>query len=113
MTNNNVAYTEKILGAAIDMFVKCGIEEKAYDQALTQLSGPTPVGFDAAFADRRGDVLALQGKKPEAVAEYQRAYKAFDERVEYRRLVEVKLNALGAQVPQQVAVSTAQSGGVQ
>ena len=89
------------------------IEEKAYDQALTQLSGPTPVGFDAAFADRRGDVLALQGKKPEAVAEYQRAYKAFDERVEYRRLVEVKLNALGAQVPQQVAVSTAQSGGVQ
>ncbi len=89
------------------------IDEKAYDEAMKQLSGAVPAGFDAAFADRKGDVLALQGKKAEAIAEYERAYKAFEERVDYRRLVEVKLNALGASVPQQsVAVATS-SGGVQ
>jgi predicted negative regulator of RcsB-dependent stress response len=89
------------------------IDEKAYDEAMKQLSGSVPAGFDAAFADRKGDVLALQGKKAEATAEYQRAYKAFEDRVDYRRLVEVKLNALGASVPQQsVAVATS-SGGVQ
>jgi predicted negative regulator of RcsB-dependent stress response len=37
----------------------------------------------------------LQGKKSEAVAEYRKAYKTFEERTEYRRLVEVKLNSLG------------------
>ncbi len=89
------------------------IDEKAYDEAMKQLSGSVPAGFEAAFADRKGDVLALQGKKAEAVAEYQAAYKGFDERVDYRRLVEVKLNALGGAVPQQsVAVATS-SGGVQ
>lgn len=89
------------------------IDEKAYDEAMKQLSGSVPAGFDAAFADRKGDVLALQGKKADATAEYQRAYKAFEDRVDYRRLVEVKLNALGASVPQQsVAVATS-SGGVQ
>lgn len=89
------------------------IDEKAYDEAMKQLSGSVPAGFDAAFADRKGDVLALQGKKADATAEYQRAYKAFEDRADYRRLVEVKLNALGASVPQQsVAVATS-SGGVQ
>lgn len=89
------------------------IEERAYDDALKHLSGSTPAGFEAVFADRRGDVLALQNKQAEAVAEYQRAYKAFDDRVDYRRLVEVKINGLGAQVPQQVAASTLRTGGAQ
>lgn len=86
------------------------MEQKAYDDALAQLAGGFPQEFEAAVADRKGDILALQGKKPEAIAEYNRAYKAFDERVEYRRLVEVKLNALGVQ-PQLVA-SAAQPGAV-
>jgi predicted negative regulator of RcsB-dependent stress response len=39
-----------------------------------------------------------QGKKLESRLEYLKAYKKFDEKSEYRRLVEVKLNALGASV---------------
>ena len=83
------------------------VEEKAYDDALAQLSGSFPVEFAAMVADRKGDVLALQDKKPEAVAEYRRAYQALDERAEYRRLVEAKLNARGARVD---AASAAQPG---
>jgi predicted negative regulator of RcsB-dependent stress response len=71
------------------------LEAKAYDEALKQLSGTFPKDFAALAADRRGDVLAAQGKKNEAKAEYQKAYQGMDERTEYRRLVEVKLNALG------------------
>ncbi len=71
------------------------VEAKAYDAAAKQLDGNFPKDFAALVADRRGDIWMAQGKKPEAKVEYEKAYKAFDERTEYRRLVEVKLNALG------------------
>ena len=71
------------------------VESAAYDDALRELSGAFPGEFAALVADRRGDIFMLQGKKPEARAEFDKAFKAFDERTEYRRLVEVKLNALG------------------
>ena len=67
----------------------------AFDEALKALDGVTDTAFTALAADRRGDVFMAQSKKSEAVAEYQKAYKSFEDRVEYRRLVEVKLNALG------------------
>ena len=48
-----------------------------------------------AAADRRGDIYLLQGKRTEARDEFSKAFKGLDERSEYRRLVEVKLNSLG------------------
>ncbi|NDP37782.1 MAG: tetratricopeptide repeat protein [Rhodoferax sp.] len=71
------------------------MDSKAFDEALTQLSGSFPASFEALVADRKGDILLLQGKKQEAIAEYEKAFKSFDQRTEYRRLVEVKLNSLG------------------
>ncbi|MBI2772286.1 MAG: tetratricopeptide repeat protein [Burkholderiales bacterium] len=70
-------------------------DAKAYDEALKQLGASFPKEFEAMVADRRGDIYSLQGKKNEAKAEYTRAYQGLDERAEYRRLVEVKLTALG------------------
>jgi len=75
------------------------LEEKAYDEALAQLSARFPESFTAMVADRKGDVLALQDKKAEAIEAYRSAWQAFeglDARVQYRSLVEAKLNALGA-----------------
>jgi len=74
------------------------IEAKEYDIALTQLAGGFPAGFNALVADRKGDVLLLQGKRSLAVVEFEKAYKSFEPRTEYRRLVEVKLNSLGVDV---------------
>jgi predicted negative regulator of RcsB-dependent stress response len=71
------------------------VENKAYDDALALLGSTFPTEFDALVADRKGDVFALLSKRTEAVAEYQKAFKGLEDRVEYRRLVEVKLNALG------------------
>ena len=71
------------------------LESKSFDEALAALSGSFSKDFAALANDRRGDVFFAQGKKPEAKVEYEKAFKALDERAEYRRLVEVKLNALG------------------
>ena len=82
------------------------IEAKSLDEALKVLDGGFPDEFLALVADRKGDIYILQNKKPEAKSHYLTAYKAFDERTEYRRLVEVKLGALGVVVQGDVAAST-------
>ena len=74
------------------------IEAKAYDQALKTLEAPVPKSFEPLVADRRGDVLMAQGKADEAKAQYQNAWRALGGRTEYRRLVEVKLAALGVDI---------------
>ncbi len=71
------------------------LDAKAYPEALKALEGSAPKEFDSLFADRRGDVLIAQGKRDEATAEWKKAYTAMDERLEYRRLVEIKLNSVG------------------
>ena len=71
------------------------ISQKAYDEAAKQLAGSVPKEFEALVADRKGDLASLQGKKSEAVTEYQKAFRSFDAKADYRRLVEVKLIALG------------------
>ena len=83
-------------------------ESKGFDEALKQLSGSFPANFEGLVADRKGDILMLQGKKPEALVEYRKAYKSLDENAEYRRLVEVKLNSLG--VDPQTGDATAAEG---
>ncbi len=86
------------------------VEQKNYDEALKQLGGNFPPEFDAAVADRKGDIYALQDKKAEAIAAYEKAFKGFEDGLQYRRLVEAKLNALGVQPAQ---ASPAASGGAQ
>ena len=72
------------------------LQAKDYDAALKQLDAAKAPTFQALVGDRRGDVLLAQGKPAEAVAAYQAAWKAMDDKVEYRRLIDAKLTALGA-----------------
>ncbi|MEY2736454.1 MAG: hypothetical protein RLZ58_1863, partial [Pseudomonadota bacterium] len=68
---------------------------KQYDEALKVLSASFPAEFNALAADRRGDLLMLTGKAAEARAEFTKAWQALGADSDYRRIVEVKLNALG------------------
>lgn len=86
------------------------MDQKSYDEALALVSSGFPPEFEAVYADRKGDIFVLQEKRAEAIAEYTRAYKAFEEGVEYRRLVEIKLNALGV-APQGSTVVLADTAG--
>ena len=75
------------------------LDKKQFEEARAQLDAVGSVsiapGFAALVADRRGDLLLAQGKKDEARASYEAAYKAMDEKLDYRRLVEAKLTSLG------------------
>jgi predicted negative regulator of RcsB-dependent stress response len=72
------------------------IEDKAFDEARKQLSAKSPAAFAPLMADRLGDLDMLQNQTAEAVKHYQQAWKGFEPNAEYRRLVAVKLAALGA-----------------
>ncbi|MEO7116229.1 MAG: tetratricopeptide repeat protein, partial [Caldimonas sp.] len=73
------------------------LDAKKYDDALKTLDGIETPEFAALAADRRGDVLLAEGKNEEAKAAYQKAWSAMDPKIDYRRLIEAKLNVLGAQ----------------
>jgi predicted negative regulator of RcsB-dependent stress response len=76
------------------------MDKKQYEPALAQLDaaaqGKGAKAFETLLADRRGDVLLAQGKKDDARKAYESAYRTMDEKLEYRRLLEAKLTALGA-----------------
>jgi len=83
------------------------LDGKAYDEALKQLDAITSPEFTALAQDRRGDVLLAQGKKPEAVVAWQAAWKALDQKLDHRRVVEAKLNTLGVAPTADAAASGA------
>jgi len=77
-----------------------------FDEALKTLDAAKAAGFEALVADRRGDILMAQGKKDEGRAAWQAAYQAMDEKVDYRRLIEAKLAAIGAAPPAPAAAAS-------
>jgi predicted negative regulator of RcsB-dependent stress response len=76
------------------------LDQKKYDEALKRLDAivlkDAAAEFGALVADRRGDVLLAQGKPEDAKAAYTKAWQTMDAKVDYRRLIEAKLTALGA-----------------
>ena len=89
------------------------LDKKQYEPALAQLDAAAATSnakeFEALIADRRGDVLLAQGKKDEARKAYEAAYKTMDDKLDYRRLIDAKLTALGA-APAAPASAAAASG---
>ncbi|WP_293997993.1 YfgM family protein [Sphaerotilus sp.] len=81
------------------------LEAKRFDEALKLVTSDVPESLTALAADRRGDILQAQAKPAEAVAAYQQAWKALGKEVDYRRLVEAKLVALGAAPQEEGAAS--------
>jgi predicted negative regulator of RcsB-dependent stress response len=86
------------------------LDGKKYDEALKQLDGAGSKEFAALVADRRGDVLLAQGKTEEAKTAYTQAWKAMDDTVEYRRMIESKLAAMGVAVGAEPAKAAASAG---
>lgn len=73
------------------------LDEKAYDAGLALLDGTPPDAFKGLVADRRGDLLAAQGKAADARAAYTLALGALpQDDASLRQLVQFKLDALGS-----------------
>jgi predicted negative regulator of RcsB-dependent stress response len=79
------------------------IDAKAYDDAGKLLAANFPEQFKGLVADRKGDMALMQGQRDEAKKEFLAAFAALGEDVDYRRLVEVKLNSLGVEPPKPAA----------
>lgn len=73
------------------------LDEKNYDGALKLLEAQHDAAFESLYNDRRGDVLALQGKADAARAAYQAALDKLPKDAAARALIEIKLDALGNQ----------------
>jgi predicted negative regulator of RcsB-dependent stress response len=71
------------------------LDQKKHDDALKLLAAKPGEPYAMLYADLRGDVLAADGKAAEARAAYQAALEKSDPASSYRRLIEVKLDALG------------------
>lgn len=71
------------------------LDEKAYDEGLKLLGANFPAHFAGVVADRKGDLLAAQGKADEARAAYQLAMGKLDPQDPARQLIQLKLDALG------------------
>lgn len=69
------------------------------DEALQVLERPLPEGFESLRADRRGDALMAKGQAGPAAEAYRAALKSMPSSVEYRRVIEAKLTALGEAPP--------------
>ncbi|HEY0294585.1 MAG TPA: tetratricopeptide repeat protein [Bordetella sp.] len=69
------------------------LDQKQYDQALAQLADP-PAAFAALYADRRGDILAAQGKRDDARAAWQSALSTMPAGDPLMQIVQLKLDAL-------------------
>jgi predicted negative regulator of RcsB-dependent stress response len=86
------------------------MESKAYDEALKALGAGVAEEFAALAADRKGDIYVLQDKKAEAKTEYQKAYQGLEPQSDYRRVVGIKLGALGVNPEAGSAKSVAAEG---
>ena len=71
------------------------LESGSPDEAKKWLEASMPADFLGLVADRQGDIFQRAGQVNEAKQAYTKAYQLLGEETEYRRLVEVKLNALG------------------
>ena len=71
------------------------LDAKRFDAALKAVEAANVKGFEALAADRRGDVLLAQGQTQPAADAFLAAWKGMPESLDYRRVVEAKLNSLG------------------
>jgi predicted negative regulator of RcsB-dependent stress response len=71
------------------------LDQKNYDAALAQLND-APSAFSALFDDRRGDILAAQGKSAQARDAWKKALEAMGPANPLAPVVKLKIDALGA-----------------
>jgi len=64
---------------------------------------PSETGFEAQFAEIRGDIHLANGETDQAIQSYQAALEALEEGVGNRELLKIKLEALGAPVSEDTA----------
>ena len=77
------------------------LDQGQAEQALQMLDGADDTsGFEARFAEVRGDILFAQGRTQEAIAAYQESLEALEAGAGDRAKLVMKLESMGAEIPE-------------
>lgn len=91
--NNKKSYPE-LLGVATLQLATVYIDQEKNDQALALLDQEM-VGYEALFADKRGDIYFSQNDLKEATSQWQQAAQMTGVSGEFVQAMQFKLNVLG------------------
>jgi len=95
----NTAQPEPVKVIARERLARVRLSQGDMDAALELLDGASSdVGFEAQFAEIRGDIHLAKGETQLAIQSYQASLDALEEGVGNRELLKIKLEALGADV---------------
>jgi predicted negative regulator of RcsB-dependent stress response len=83
------------------------LDEKAYDEGLSLLSGDFSSEFLGSIADRKGDIYFAQNKIAEARSAYQLALDKMSVKNPARQLIQIKLDAIGGVLDNKLTSSIA------
>jgi predicted negative regulator of RcsB-dependent stress response len=81
------------------------LDEKAYDEGLSILSGDFSFGFSASVEDKKGDIYFAQNKIADARNAYETALKQLKEKNPGRQLIQLKLDSLGGSIDAKIAIN--------
>jgi predicted negative regulator of RcsB-dependent stress response len=82
------------------------LDQGQAEEALSTIDGVTEVsGYEARYAETRGDILLVMGRKDEAIAAYQNALETLEEGLGDRNLLVLKLESLGVVEDPEAAAS--------
>ena len=94
-------YPKALTVVARERLARVLLDQGRADEAMQTLDGATDIsGFEARFAEVRGDIHFAQGRNEQAVSAYLEALNQLESGVGDRGKLEMKLQALGAELPE-------------
>ena len=93
-------HPKALQGVARERLARVLLDQGQPEEALKVLDGADDIsGFEARFAEVRGDILFSQGRNDEAVSAYQESLDQLEAGAGDREKLVMKLESLGAEVP--------------
>ena len=93
-------YPKALSVVARERLARVLLDQGQPDEALSLLNeAPDASGFESRFAEVKGDIYFSQGKNDEAIAAYLEALDSLEAGVGDRNLLVLKLESLGADIP--------------
>lgn len=93
-------YPKAMKVVARERLARVLLDQGQAEEALALLDGAEDIsGFEARYAEVRGDILYAQGRNDEAIAAYQQSLEALEAGAGDRGKLIMKLESMGASIP--------------
>ena len=99
-------YPKAMKTVARERLARVLLDQGQPEEAMNMLNGADDVsGFESRYAEVRGDILFSQGRNDEAIAAYQESLDALEAGAGDRNKLVMKLESLGAEIPEDGSTS--------